>query len=123
MPLWLLVSLLQLFIPLNILMKSCCIEEVEHHWIHWLSSLIIFIGCVVNSLTLQDNPADESDNDFREYSIMVVISAVIDVISHTIKEVLVRTQPLNQERFNYTVSMFQFFFSLFFLPFITLTRS
>jgi hypothetical protein len=43
MPVWLLIVLLQLFIPLNTLMRSCCVG-LKHFKIHIISSLIILIG-------------------------------------------------------------------------------
>ena len=52
MPMWLLISLLQLFIPLNMLLKSFCIDGVQHHKIHWIAALIIMVGCIVNMVTL-----------------------------------------------------------------------
>jgi hypothetical protein len=61
MPLWLLVSMLQLFIPLNMILRSCCIQNVLHHNVHWLSALVIIIGCVLSVMTLKkDYQTDES---------------------------------------------------------------
>lgn len=54
---------------------------------------------------------------------MIIIAAVLDVVSHTIKEVLVRTQPLNQEKFNFKVSIMQLFIAIFVgLPLIKITQ-
>jgi hypothetical protein len=53
MPLWLLVGMLQLFIPLNMLMRTCCIQDVLHYGVHWGSALVIFIGVIVCMMTLQ----------------------------------------------------------------------
>jgi len=54
---------------------------------------------------------------------MVIISSILDAISHTIKEALVRTQPLNQEQFNFKISIFQFIIGLITLPCIKITQS
>lgn len=50
---WLLISLLHLYIPLNMILRSCCIENVQHHKTHWLSTLIILAGCIINMFTLR----------------------------------------------------------------------
>lgn len=120
MPIWLLVTLLQLFIPLNMMLRSCCIDGVEHRKIHWFASLIIIAGCSINMVTLKD--VDNEVSLFRailnlifcrlqkwpngaSYTGLLILSAVLDVISHTTKEALVRSQPLNQEKFNFRISL------------------
>ena len=50
------------------------------------------------------------------------LSACLDVVSHTIKEALVRSQPLNQETFNFQIGLFQLFVGLLLLPFIKMTQ-
>tara|TARA_B110000285_G_C15097310_1_gene602849 strand:- start:837 stop:1154 length:318 start_codon:yes stop_codon:yes gene_type:complete len=105
MPLWLLISVLQLFVPLVTILRACCIESVRHYTVHWLSSLLILIGVIVNLVTLKEFP-EEKATDFKYYTVMVIVSCGLDVVSHTIKEILVRTQPLNQEKFNFKISFF-----------------
>jgi hypothetical protein len=51
-PLWMLVSMMQLFIPLNMILRSCCLESVFHYNIHWISGLIIFVGCIISLTTI-----------------------------------------------------------------------
>ena len=97
MPMWLLISLLQLFIPLNLLLKSFCIDGVQHYKIHWIAACIIFVGCIINMFTLgyQNHMTGDEKKQNVVFSILLILSAVLDVISHTIKEALVRSQPLN----------------------------
>ena len=45
-------------------------------------------------------------------------SQVIDVISHSIKESLVRSQPMNQEKFNLKIAISQFLIGLAITPLI-----
>jgi len=52
-----------------------------------------------------------------------VVSECLDVVSHTIKEALVRSQPLNQESFNFQVSVFQVCIGLLLLPLIKATQA
>ena len=59
---------------------------------------------------------------YAKYTALLILSAVLDVISHTIKEALVRSQPLNQEKFNFRISLIQLCLGLLFLPFIKATR-
>jgi hypothetical protein len=80
-------------------MRSCCIDEVKHYWVHWLSSVVIFTGCIIHMMRLDLD--DYKNSDYRYYTLYLILSAVLDVISHTIKEAYVRTQPINQERFNF----------------------
>ena len=51
-----------------------------------------------------------------------MISNLLDVISHTIKEAIVRNQPLNQEIFNFKISAFQFVIGILAIPMIKLTQ-
>lgn len=99
MPLWLLITLLQLKIPLITMMRSCCIDEVKHYWVHWLSSIIIFTGCILHLFRL--GQSDYENQNYRYYSVFLILSAILDVISHTVKEAYVRSQPINQEKFNF----------------------
>lgn len=52
---WMLIALLQLYIPLNMFLRSCCIENISHYLRHWVIGLLIFTGCVVSLFTLQDD--------------------------------------------------------------------
>ena len=105
MPLWLLISILQVFIPLNMTLRSLCIGHVSHYRFHWASGFVILVGGILNMLTLEKHQRDAWYDNYSYYSIMVFVSVLLDVISHTIKEAIVRTQPLYQENFNYKVSM------------------
>ena len=51
-PMWLLVSVLQFFIPLNMVMRTCCINGVAQHKVHWLAALLIFVGVIISFCTL-----------------------------------------------------------------------
>ena len=53
---------------------------------------------------------------------MVILSSILDAISHTIKEALVRTQPLNQEEFNFKISVFQLIIGILALPLMKITQ-
>jgi len=123
MPYWLLISLLQLFIPINLLFRTCCIEDTRHYKIHWISGILILVGCIVNMCTIGTYEPEESkkSSHYLYYSFMVILSSILDAISHTIKEALVRTQPLNQEDFNFKISLFQLAIGILFLPFMKIT--
>ena len=56
-PVWMLVTLLQFFIPLNMLVRSCCIG-LQHHKIHAVAGFIIFGAVIIN---LMDFAADKED--------------------------------------------------------------
>jgi len=73
-------------------------------------------------LTLTGHNEDRYGNDQVMYSFYLIASVILDVVSHTIKEALVRSQPLNQENFNFQISAFQCIVSLCFLPFVQMTQ-
>lgn len=100
-PIWLLLTMLQYKIPFITLLRSCCIEEVSHYLIHWFSALLIFVGCIVNIFTLKYYPDEDNGTNYKFMTFYLLLSCGLDVISHTIKEALVRAQPINQEKFNF----------------------
>jgi len=63
MPIWLFISVLQLKIPLNLVLRTCCIEELSNYKITWISSLVIFVGFFINMLVLTKNQEDQYGND------------------------------------------------------------
>lgn len=121
MPLWLLITLLQLKIPLITMMRSCCIDEVKHYWVHWLSSIIIFTGCILHLFRL--GQSDYENQNYRYYSVFLILSAILDVISHTVKEAYVRSQPINQEKFNFQIGLFQLFIGIILFPLVKITQA
>ena len=56
-PLWLLTSLLQLFIPLNMLLRSCCIG-LKHYKIHYLAGLVILVSVGLAMFSAFENRED-----------------------------------------------------------------
>jgi len=64
MPLWLLTCLLQLFVPLNLMLRSCCIEEVSQYKVHWLSSFVILGGCIISMFSI--NGIDETQEKNKD---------------------------------------------------------
>jgi hypothetical protein len=55
---------------------------------------------------------------YQKYAIYFLLSQVIDVISHSIKENVVRSQPLNQEKFNLKIAVSQFILGVILTPVI-----
>jgi predicted small integral membrane protein len=66
---------------------------------------------------------DAAGNDFTYYTWLFILSIILDVLSHTIKEAIVRSQPLYQEAFNFRVSVCQLILSLCLIPIIKMTQS
>ena len=50
-PIWELVILLQLFIPINMLFRRCCIG-LKHYTTHVIAGLVIVIATVLNMIDL-----------------------------------------------------------------------
>lgn len=91
LPMWLLICLLQLFIPLNMLLRTCCIDEVSQYKIHWLSSLTILLGCIISMFTLGGDPEHPPEIPYGLCAGLIILSSLLDVVSHTTKEVIVRS--------------------------------
>ena len=52
---WLMVSLLQFFIPLNLYFKAC-FSGFQYYRVHFAASFIILLGVGVNMIELKDPP-------------------------------------------------------------------
>ena len=103
-PLWLLVSLLQFFIPLNMLFRSCCIG-LKHYTLHVAAGFIILFAVVINLIDITDTKDPQQKDLYTHYALLFMLCSLFDVISHAMKESLVRNQILNQEKFNFRISL------------------
>lgn len=52
------------------------------------------------------------------YALLFLLCSLFDVISHALKESIVRSQPLNQEKFNFKISVAQLVVGIIMTPFI-----
>ena len=101
LPIYLLVALLQIYIPLNILTRSMFMDS-DQYAKHKLASVVIAAAVICNSFVLVDQWAK-----YGAYYLIFLGSALIDVLSHSLKESLVRNIPINQQRFNLSISVAQ----------------
>jgi predicted metallopeptidase len=85
LPLYLLITLLQIYIPLNYLMRQLVVG-VKQHKKHTFAALTILLSVGVNSGTLSGNW-----KQYGPYYIMMLVSAFFELLSITMKESLVRT--------------------------------
>jgi hypothetical protein len=103
---WLFITLLQFYIPMNMFFRTC-VNKQTYFKIHFYSAFLILIGVGLGAIAL-NNQNDRSVShlclislqkvqgyNVIKYAIFFVGSQVIDVISHSIKESLVRSQPMN----------------------------
>lgn len=51
---WLMVSLLQFFIPLNLYFKAC-FSGLEYYRVHFAASFVIILGVAINMIEIKDN--------------------------------------------------------------------
>lgn len=116
-PLWLLVSLLQFFIPLNMLFRSCCIN-LKHYSIHVAAGFMILIAILLNMIDITDTKQPELKEKYMRYAILFLLCSLFDVVSHAMKESIVRSQPLNQEKFNFKISIAQLVVGIIITPFV-----
>lgn len=113
-PIWLLITLLQFFIPLNMLMRSCCVGK-SHYKTHVISGFIILSATAVNLVDLAN---DQYRDLYMKYALLFLTCSLCDVASHSLKESIVRSQPLDQERFNFRISVSQFIVGVVIAPFV-----
>ena len=116
-PIWLLVSLLQFFIPLNMLFRSCCLG-LKHYAIHVIAGFVILAATVLNMVDLADNDEGGENREYMRYALLFLLCSLFDVVSHALKESIVRNQPLNQEKFNFRISIAQLVVGVVMTPFI-----
>lgn len=114
-PLWLLVSLLQFFIPLNMLFRSCCIG-LKHYTVHVVSGFIILVAVIVNMVDISGSKTEYTK--YMHYALLFLLCSLFDVVSHALKESIVRSQPLNQEKFNFKISVAQLIVGICITPLI-----
>lgn len=88
-PIWLLVSLLQFFIPLNMLFRSCCLG-LKHYAIHVLAGFVILIATLLNMVDLADGLGGAKNKEYMHYALLFLLCSLFDVISHALKESIVR---------------------------------
>ena len=76
-------------------MRACCVKDSRHYTKHWLTSLLILIGAIVHMMVLTTDAGDDEGHDYVLYNFLVIASVLLDSISLTIKEGLVRSRPFN----------------------------
>jgi len=64
-----------------------------------------------------DFTSDKEDQEkYLPYAMLFLLCSLFDVVSHALKESVVRTQPLDQEKFNFKISISQFIVGLMITP-------
>jgi hypothetical protein len=89
--------------------------QSPQHKKHNLAAAIIVVAIIVNSFVLKENWGD-----YGTYYWLFIICAVLDVLSHWLKESLIRSTPLEQSKFNYNISISQLVVGLVLSPFVLL---
>lgn len=67
--------------------------------------------------TAADDSLDEVNNTLL-YALFLPLSTLLEVVSLAIKEGLVRSQPINNEKFNFKISLGQFLIGIAITPII-----
>ena len=114
-PVYLLITLLQFFIPLNMLFRSCCIG-LTHYTKHMVAGFIIAGSVILNLIDITEDK--EHKETYMHYALLFMLCSLFDVISHALKESIVRSQPINQEKFNFRISLAQLMVGLVISPFV-----
>ena len=87
-PVYLLISLLQFFIPLNMLFRSCCIG-LKHYTKHVFAGFVILAAVVLNMIDITEDEVHKET--YMHYALLFMLCSLFDVVSHALKESIVRT--------------------------------
>lgn len=68
-------------------MRSCCVN-LSHYKIHAISGFIILTAVAINLIDLAD---EEYREMYMKYTLLFMCCSLFDVISHAIKESIVRS--------------------------------
>ena len=109
--------MLQFFIPLNMLFRSCCIG-LKHYTMHVAAGFVILVAVVLNLVDITDTKDPEQKELYTRYALIFLLCSLFDVISHALKESIVRNQMLNQEKFNFKISLAQLLVGIIITPFV-----
>ena len=115
-----LITLLQLYIPLNMIVRRLFLSQ-SHYLPHWIAGWVILAGWGVAYIrviyfTTVDKTKEETNTLL--YALFLPLSTLLEVISLGIKEGLVRSQPINNEKFNFKISLGQFLIGIAITPII-----
>lgn len=87
-PVWMLIVLLQLFIPFQMLLRSACIG-LKHYTTHSIAGLVIFAAvCIV---MLDFTLPSFQQNPYQAYTLLFLLCAFFDAVSNSLKESIVRS--------------------------------
>ena len=119
-PIWILITFLQLYIPLNMLTRKLFLSQ-SYYYPHWISGLLILASWglwYIRLVFFTEVNISKGDSNPLKYIFFLFLSSFLEVISLSIKEWLVRSQPINNEKFNFKVSICQFLLGLAMTPII-----
>lgn len=93
-------------------MRSIFLDSQQHKK-HNIAAGIIAVALLINSVVVFENMSQ-----FGIYYILFLICAVLDVISHALKESLIRSMPLDQSKFNLNIAVSQLIVGVLITPII-----
>jgi len=88
----------------------------SHFKRHILAGLVVTTGVAVSMIDVITAPATK--DLYFNYALLFLLSSIFDVISHSLKESIVRSQPLNQDKFNFRVAIAQLIVGAFMTPLV-----
>lgn len=109
-PITSLINLLQLYIPMTMVLRLVLLGH-KHYKRHWIAGLLIFVACVISIIwTIVIWKSDDgrlTDIEWQElkHSLYFCLSILLAVFSLSLKESIVRQQPINNEKFNLKISV------------------
>ena len=86
------------------LFRSCCLS-LKFKPIHVIAGFVILTATGINFIDLYQTEKLDQSKDYMHYALLFLLCSLFDVVSHSLKESIVRSQPLNQEKFNFRISI------------------
>ena len=93
--------------PLDLLVGRVCCRRKEH-WKHIYISLFILIGVALSVVSFQQSLSDDDEKkdsyDYIWFLNLFMVGQLLNVLSHQVKEYVVRNILVNQSKFQFQVA-------------------
>lgn len=101
------VNIMQLYIPFETFFGRLFCRKKSRN-VHYLLSLLIFVGVSVSYYQIHKTNEDGKDHDSRmNYANLAILAQFFNVISHQFKEKVVRSMLIDQTQFFFDVAIAQ----------------
>ena len=65
--------------------------RLKHFKMHMLAGFIILCAIITNMIAIKKGDKKENETDYMQYALLFLLSSFFDVMSHALKESIVRS--------------------------------